>query len=109
MAAASNTVTLAASWPVGASPRVAVTTTDSRTGAIASVSVTSEVGDRSADAGVNPDSVASARHFSQARLKANVPAASVSVVVTTARSAVTRETGTRTIGAPALSTTRPRS
>src|SRR5687767_12310022 len=108
MAAASNTVTLAASWPVGASPRVAVTTTDSLTGAIASVKVASAVADRSTDAGVKPGSAACARHRWQARSNTKLPAASVNVVVTTASSAVTSVTGTRAIGAPALLTTRPR-
>ena len=77
-----KTVTAAPTWLVGVSVLVADTTTDSRTGATASVSTTGAVTEIAARAGLKPGSDTTAAHPSHARAKWNAPRESVNVVAT---------------------------
>jgi hypothetical protein len=86
----------------------AVTTTDSRTGAGARVTVASTPLVSGAPAAAKPVMVACARQPAHTPSKTKAPASSVSVVVIVVLFAPMSATGTRAIGAPEASTTRPR-
>src|SRR6185437_668226 len=107
MSVASNTVTEAATWPAGASVRVADTTIASDTGATCSVSRNGAPAPHGVDAAANPSSEASTRHDGGAVAIRNDPSASVIVRAATVPSLATTCTIARGNGSPDASTTTP--
>src|SRR5262245_52809478 len=109
MSAASKTVTAAATWPAGASVRVADTTIASETGATASVSRTGASVRQSADAVSNPLSDAWIRQPAGGDATRKLPSASLKIDAAAVPSLERIWTTARGTGRPAASTTTPAS